>query len=198
MSARSRKPTSKGSLCSGWPSRAVFLTIAMLSSSSRASSAVSTGVLPFFTTYLGPRTAWAGFTSMTWPITSQSNSMRSAARCCLHRGGRELALKLLDECGHVEGLNGGKFPDAAPLAPCCEAARGIHIRLARVVVVDLGGEKFEHALGGFRRRREERGRNKHSGGGDELVGHDVGHASKRVSRSRAVRRTICRRKTLSV
>ena len=59
----------------------------MLSSSSRASSAVSTGVLPFLTTYLGPRTAWAGFTSRTWPVTSQSKSMRSAARDCLTVGG---------------------------------------------------------------------------------------------------------------
>ncbi len=56
----------------------VFLATGMLSSNSRASSAVRTGVLPFLTTYLGPRTAWAGFTSMTWPTTSQSNSMRSA------------------------------------------------------------------------------------------------------------------------
>src|SRR5207302_8946073 len=44
-------------------------------------------VLPFFTTYLGPRTAWAGFTSRTWPVTSQSNSIRTAARCCLTVGG---------------------------------------------------------------------------------------------------------------
>ena len=42
----------------------------MLSNGSRASSAVSTGVLPFLTTYLGPRTAWVGFTSRTWPVTS--------------------------------------------------------------------------------------------------------------------------------
>jgi len=72
----------------------------------------------------------------------------------LDRGRRELAFELLDECGDVEGLDGGEFPDASPLAPCREAARGIHVRLARVVVVDLGGEEFEDALGGFRRRRE--------------------------------------------
>jgi hypothetical protein len=46
-----------------------------------------TGVLPFFTTYFGPRTAWAGFTWMTWPSTSQSTSMRNAARCCFTVGG---------------------------------------------------------------------------------------------------------------
>jgi len=56
--------------------------MSMESSSARASSALSTGVLPCLTTYFGPRTAWAGFTSMTWPVTSQSNSMRMAARWC--------------------------------------------------------------------------------------------------------------------
>jgi hypothetical protein len=33
------------------------------------------------------------------------------------------------------------------LAPLGKAARGIEIRFARVVVVDLRGEKFEHAAG---------------------------------------------------
>src|ERR1039458_9949288 len=47
---------------------------------------LNTGVLPFFTTYLGPRTAWAGFVSRTWPVTSQSKSIRSAARCCFTVG----------------------------------------------------------------------------------------------------------------
>jgi hypothetical protein len=42
-----------------------------------------------------------------------------------------------------KGLDGGEFSDAARLAPGRAAARGIHVRLARVVVVDLGGEEFE-------------------------------------------------------
>jgi hypothetical protein len=37
-------------------------------------------------TCLGPRTAWAGLVATTWPVTSQSNSMRMAARCCLTVG----------------------------------------------------------------------------------------------------------------
>jgi hypothetical protein len=49
-------------------------------------SSHSTGVRPFLTTCLGPRTEWAGLTSTTWPTTSQSNSIRSAARCCLTVG----------------------------------------------------------------------------------------------------------------
>ena len=34
----------------------------------------------------GPRTTEAGLLRTTWPTTSQSNSMRTAARCCLTEG----------------------------------------------------------------------------------------------------------------
>jgi hypothetical protein len=51
-----------------------------------AARRVSTGVLPFLTECFGPRTAGAGFTSITWPTTNQSNDMRGAARCCLTVG----------------------------------------------------------------------------------------------------------------
>ena len=40
-------------------------------------------VLPSSTTSLGPRTAAKGLAGTTWCTTSQSNSMRSAARACL-------------------------------------------------------------------------------------------------------------------
>jgi hypothetical protein len=82
----------------------------------------------------------------------------------LHGGGRELALKFLDECGDMDWLNAGELADPAGLAPGREAARGIYVRLVRVVVVDLGGEEFEDALGGFWGRCEQRGREKHGGG----------------------------------
>ena len=59
----------------------------MLSSSTRASSPKSTGVLPLFTTYVGPRTALAGLDGTICPMTSQSNSIRIAAKCCLTDGG---------------------------------------------------------------------------------------------------------------
>ena len=55
----------------------------MESSSSRASAGCSTGVLPVLTTWVGPRTEVAGLVGITWPVTSQSNSRRMAARCCL-------------------------------------------------------------------------------------------------------------------
>jgi hypothetical protein len=56
------------------------------SSSLRHSALSSTGVLPVFTTRFGPRTAAAGFIGTTWPVTSQSNSMRTAASRCLTPG----------------------------------------------------------------------------------------------------------------
>jgi hypothetical protein len=44
------------------------------------------------------RVAWAadgmaGLVSITWPVTSQSNSMRIAARCCLTEGGESSSCK---------------------------------------------------------------------------------------------------------
>ena len=65
----------------------------------------------------------------------------------------------------MEGLNVGELGEAACVAPFRETAGGVEVRLARVVVVDLGGEEFQNAPGGFRRRREERGGLKRRGGG---------------------------------
>src|SRR6266849_3257491 len=56
------------------------------SMSRRHSPPSSTGVLPVFTTWVGPRTDEAGLAGMTWPTTSQSNSMRIAASSCLTLG----------------------------------------------------------------------------------------------------------------
>jgi len=94
----------------------------------------------------------------------------------LNRGRRKwfllqfLVLQVLDECGDMEGLDAGELSDSVALAPFREAPCRVQIRLARVVVLDLSGEKFEHALGGFGRWREE-WRGKHGGGRgeDELV-----------------------------
>ena len=58
---------------------AIFLAIHL------ANFAVSTGVLPLVTTYFGPRTACAGFTSRTWPVTCRF------ANWCKAHGLHELA-----------------------------------------------------------------------------------------------------------
>ena len=56
-------------------------------SSAVAYSEESTGVTPLLTEWRGPRTECAGFDGITWPVTSQSNSTRIQARCCLTEGG---------------------------------------------------------------------------------------------------------------
>ena len=58
----------------------------------------------------------------------------------------------------------GKPP--AGVAPCREAG-GVQVRLAGVVVVDLGGEEFQDPLGGLRRRREKRGGPQLGEGGED-------------------------------
>ena len=58
----------------------------LLPSSARASAGSSTGVCPVVTTWRGPRTECAGLIGTTWPVTSQSNRWRIAARRCLTEG----------------------------------------------------------------------------------------------------------------
>src|SRR3546814_11463564 len=52
--------------------RPAGVVASITSSSRRASSAASTGVLPRRTLCAGPRTDAAGFVGMTWPVTRQS------------------------------------------------------------------------------------------------------------------------------
>ena len=85
----------------------------------------------------------------------------------LHRRRRELALQLLDECRDVERLHVGELVQAVSLAPRGEAARGIEIGFARVVVVDLRGEEFQHALAAFGVGANSR-RGKQGGAGERM------------------------------
>jgi hypothetical protein len=55
------------------------MLVGMLSINRRHSAPSSTGVLPVFTLSFGPRMAEAGLNGATWPVISQSNSMRTAA-----------------------------------------------------------------------------------------------------------------------
>lgn len=70
----------------------------------------------------------------------------------------------------MEGLHAGELADAAGGAPFREAARAVQVRLARVVVVDLRGEKLWDALGGLRRGREKRRGLQLRGGGEDDFG----------------------------
>jgi hypothetical protein len=77
-----------------------------------------------------------------------------------------MALQIPHEGGDMEGLYVGELLEAVQLAPLCEAARRIQVGFPGVVVVDLRGEEFEHALRRLRCRREQRG-GKHVGGRGE-------------------------------
>lgn len=75
----------------------------------------------------------------------------------------------------MKGLNVSELADAFPIALSGKAARGIQVRLAGVVVVDLGGREFQNAPGGLRRRREKRSGLKRRGGGEDDFGGRRGH-----------------------
>lgn len=112
----------------------------MESRSLRASSAVSTGVFPRFTTYFGPRTELAGFILTTWPITSQSKSIRMAARCCHCRCAAGVVLNVPRDDGRrylVQGLN----PMLA--APHEELINRLSVSRSCIPVANIGGKEFE-------------------------------------------------------
>src|ERR1700680_4596375 len=72
MSARSRKPDTE--------------SLGIESNSVLASSRLQTGVLPFLTTYFGPRTECAGFDGVICRTTRKSYNIRTAASFCLTVG----------------------------------------------------------------------------------------------------------------
>ena len=104
----------------------------MLSRSWRASSGASTGVLPRLTLWAGPRTEAAGLVGITWPITSQSNRRRIAARRCFAVGAGARLAQRLDVGGDVERLDGRDRGDPPALAPGQEFAHGAGVGAARV------------------------------------------------------------------
>ena len=94
--------------------RSRTVSVGMLSISCRHSSPSSTGVLPVFTTCFGPRTAAAGLIGTTWPVTSQSNSMRTAASCCFTSGAECVCCSCLDIGGDVERPDRASASGRAP------------------------------------------------------------------------------------
>ncbi len=101
----------------------------MLSSKMQVSSDDRTGVLPFLTTCLGPRTELAGLTDIIWPITSRSKSIRSAARCLLY--GRPGGRVLFDVSGNRYRIELVQF-QVLGFAPCEELPRGLAVSAACV------------------------------------------------------------------
>ena len=72
-----------------------------------------------------------------------------SSQVLLDRGRRHVPLQILDEGGDVEGLDAGQLGQAVGVAPGGETERRVQIGAAGVVVVDLRGEEFEKAPGGF-------------------------------------------------
>ena len=128
----------------------------MPSSTALVSLAERTGVLPVLTTCLGPRTELAGLKGRTWPTTSQSKSIRSAARCCLTPCGRECSRELFDVGRDHHGLDLVEG-EASALGPFGEAPDGREVGEAGVPVPDVGSEELPEAplgvLGGGEERR---------------------------------------------
>lgn len=86
----------------------------------RISSADKTEVLPFFPLCLGPRTEWAGFTGMTWPVTSQ----------------RVRGPEVLDVGRNMDGLDGPSMRSGAPRIP-----NGDEVCLPCISVTYVRGEE---------------------------------------------------------
>ena len=70
-----------------------------------------------------------------------------------HRGGCQLLLQIFDKGGHMKRPDLGELADAMILTPQREAPDRDEIGATGVVVIDLRGEKLEHALGRFGARR---------------------------------------------
>jgi hypothetical protein len=77
-----------------------------------------------------------------------------------------LVLEVLEERGDVERLDVDKLK-AVRLAPCGEAPCGVEVSLARVVIVELGGEEIARALLGLGHRHEDRREKQGGAGGGE-------------------------------
>ena len=116
---------------------------------------------------------------MTWPTTSQSKSMRMAARCCLTEGLAWLVglLEQLDIGGDVDRLD--VFEARTPLASHQRRnwATALGVGAPGVRVADVGGEEFGEAGGGVVAEvGDDRRDGKHMELrlGDEIEGHAAG------------------------
>src|ERR1700682_6083154 len=109
MSARSRNPDTE--------------SLGIESNSVLASSRLQTGVLPFLTTYFGPRTECAGFEGVICRTTKKPYTIRTAASFCLTVGLEPR--KVLNPGSHMERPHGREFQamSSAPVKklPACSS-----------------------------------------------------------------------------
>ena len=97
----------------------------------------------------------------TWPTTSQSNSMRTAARCCFTDGAACDFPEVLDVGGDVHRLEAPELAQAPHLAPAEKLGNRLGVGGPGVAVADVGGEELEKTAARVR-----------AGGGD--LGWDQG------------------------
>ena len=79
---------------------------------------------------------------MTWPVTSQSNSMRIVASCCLTDGRAWVFWSCSTYAGDQHGFHGLEFADSAAFAPPQERDGVAEICSPGVRVADIGSEEF--------------------------------------------------------
>ena len=85
---------------------------------------------------------------MIWPITSQSNKWRNAAKRSFAVGAERAFAKLLDIGGDMHALDRRKLPYSSRGKPVEEFHGRARIGAARVRIADIGGEEFKEAIGG--------------------------------------------------
>ena len=89
----------------------------------------------------------------TWPTTSQSNSMRSAARCCFTVGlespcaFRRRQAEHFDIGGDVRRFHLRQVEHSPALAPVRKPARRLVVSAPRIFVANIRGEEAEEPLG---------------------------------------------------
>src|SRR4029077_4251142 len=152
MSARSRKPDTE--------------SLGIESSSVLASSRLQTGVLPFFTTYFGPRTECAGFDGVICLTTRKSYSIRTAASFCLMVGLDPGKSSI--QGSHMERSHGREF-QAVSSAPVKKLPASAGVSLPGIPVTDRGREEVDVGFGDFGAGRSNQRREPGLG---RSAGHD--------------------------
>src|ERR1700738_4846226 len=99
------------------------------------------------TTWRGPSTEWAGLTSITWLLTSQSKRWRSAASRCYDRGRRKIARRRLDPRRDMHPLNGVDRRHAGTRTTLQKFFCSPSIGSSCVRIANVGGEEFEKTHG---------------------------------------------------
>src|SRR5713226_6130023 len=152
MRARSRSPLSS--------------VTSMESNSCRAWSADRTGVLPRFTTYLGPRTCAGRVRRQDATGNQIVEKLPDGGQMLFDRRLGHHDAELLNVGSH------GRWPDsvqlqASVLAPIKELSNRQGIGHPGVTVPDVGGEELDEALAGARAGRRDRGRQHVDAGANE-------------------------------